>query len=1121
MPKRRSSFFCALVVVAGMCFTGSIYAADNNPTAAKSAEEFQQQQKRTIRGTVTDAYGPVIGASVHIEGTLTGTVSDVNGNFTIEASEGQTLVISFMGFVTQRVAITNQTSVDVRMQEDTQALDEVVVTALGIRKEAKALGYAVANIDASELVKTGSPNFATALYGKASGVRIQAAPGGATSSVSISVRGLSSITGNTQPLIILDGVPIRNGNANNDGYWGNQRIDANGLTDINPEDIENISILKGASASALYGSEAANGVVMITSKSGKRGEGVSVDFSATLSADFVAYMPEMQTVFGPGTYTGGTNDFWKTGGFYMREVNGKMVKSITNGTTQFGPKYDGSEVYYWDGKMRKYSALSSNPWKDIFRTGFNQTYNVGISHGGEKSNTRFSYTFIDTRPNQYNSDLGKHNFSLSGNMDIVKNVSITYSANYMRESVKNRPYRISRITNNFTGMFGSFEDVGLMRDMTVTSLGYQNVFGDGKTLTPGESFAFTPGSYSMINEYYWHILGKQQLEENNRLIASVTPSWEIIKGLTLRGRISTDLTINKIENKESSERPIVLDPANITGFYQLNNKRYEIYYGDVLLSYSKKFVDMIDINANVGWSGRREKAHNAAVRTDGGLTVENWFNLNASKNPALTTGYEMQLLKTAYFGTLGVGYNNYLYLEGTVRQEKSSTLAPENNTFFYPSVNASFIFTEALGDSKPQWFDYGKVRASYGIVGNAPDVYYANEAYTQKAISGYTYNITTDNLGNDAIRPEKKYEWEFGLESKFFGDRLGFEASYYTNTIEDQILRTTVPYSATGVHDILLNIGELANSGVEFLAYGSPVRTRDFDLTLNANIAFNKNTVLKLADGIDELSHTNWDGAVELKSLVGEPMGDIYAYVPKTDANGNKIVGTNGLYVMDFTERKKVANAMPKAVGGFGLSTSWKNIFLDAAFDFRIGGAVLNQPYQYMMGRGNLVESLPYRDKANGGLEYYFEGNDFTKPTHAGTSGPNGEKIFDNGLILEGVKEDGTPNNIIVPADEYYVSTYNWGAMDAIDYSNSIFDNSYLKFRELSIGYRLPAGFTSKFGCQNLSLSVFARNICFLYKNLPAFDAEATEGTRWDTQTVIGGSTVTTRTFGFSLRANF
>jgi TonB-linked SusC/RagA family outer membrane protein len=1085
-------------------------------------------QNLNISGTVTGSDGdPVVGASVVVKGSTVGAATGADGGYNIVAPAGATLVFSFLGLTTKEEAVAGRGRIDVMLSESNQAIGEVVVTALGIKKSSKALGYSVATVNAEELVRTGTSNFATALYGKTPGVRIQAAPGGATSAVSVNVRGLSSITGNNQPLVIIDGVPVRNGNANEKGYWDDQRINANGLVDINPEDIASISILKGASASALYGSEAANGVIMITSKSGKRSAGLGVEVNVSLSADQVAYMPKMQTTFGPGVHTMGRNDdaYQKsTGGFFERKLNGQMYKSIRTTTQQFGPKYDGSDVLYWDGKVRPYSAMSSNPWKDIFRAGFNQTYNVAITQGSERANTRFSYTLVSSRPTQYNSDYAKHNFNLTGSISLNSQLQVEYTASYIRQDIKNRPYRISRITNSFGGMFGSFEDVGLMREKTRTSLGYKNVFANANTPTPNESFFFQPGSWALLNEYYWNILGREQQEDNNRFIASVTPSYKILPGLTLRGRISTDLTADKMERMESTEAPLAY--GSTTGYYQLTNKRYEIYYGDIMLSYDKELTEAIGLTANVGYQGRMENMYGASAMTDGGLSIENWFHINASKNQPKSKMDKTEFLKTAYFGTLSLAYNHALYLEGTVRQEQTSTLASGSNSFFYPSVNASYIFSEMLKDSRPSWFDYGKLRASYGIVGNAPEVYRANVAYEQ-AVAGasWVYNRSPKALGNETIHPEKKYEWEFGLEGKFLNNRLGFEMSYYTNTVKDQILQATMPQSSGGA-SILLNVGELANRGFELSLNGTPLLTQNCRLDLHGNIGFNRNKVVKLMDGLDELSHSTIDGAVEIKSLVGQPMGDIYAYVPKVDANGNKIVNSDGLYPTDYTKRRKVGNAMPDATGGFGASLGYKSWSLDAVLDFRIGGDIVNIPYQYMMGRGNIVESMPYRDAAHGGLTYYFEGDNLNiqsrRIAFSGDVGPNGERVYDNGMILPGVKENGTANDIIVPADYYYNSAYNWGASDPhVEYGHSVFDNSYLKVRELSISYRLPEAISHRFACRNLTLSIFGRNLFYVYRNLPAFDAEATDGTSWLSQVVIGGSTATTRTFGFSIRASF
>ena len=1112
---------CLILSAAILLFIGSV----NAENYLASIEKGELQQNERVTGTVFDDSGPLIGASVTIKGTSKGTVTDSDGKFTLNAQIGETIVVSFLGYITNEIAYNGESNLSIKLEEDAQKLGEVVITALGIKKEAKALGYGMTTIQASDIVKTATPNFATSLYGKVPGVRVQAAPGGTSTAVSITVRGLSSITGTTQPLVIVNGIPIRNGDANNAGYWTDQRIRSNGLIDINPEDIESLSILKGAAASALYGSEAANGVVMITTKSGKSIQGVGVDVSTNFTADKIAYMPKYQTVFGPGGRVGGRTAGYNqdSGGFWEREWNGQKYKSVQSANSMFGPKYDGSEILYLDGTKRKYEAVG-DPWSETFRTAYNQNYNISVTQGNEKGNMRLGYTYLHSTPNQYNSDYGKNNFSLSGSYSLNKSLKIDYNANYIVQNIKNRPYRISRLTNNFSGMANAWTDVKYIRENTITSRGYRNVIAPNRTPTMDEAFAYDFGAYALVEEYFWNILGKEELENNNRLLASLTPSWQIIDGLKLQGRVATDYTTSKIENKEKTVRPLAYgDP---TGYYGLLNRRYEEIYGDIMLMFDKRVTEYLGIVANAGWMGRTEKLFSSKVGTDGGLTVENWFHINSSKNKPNSEQGISDFLKTGVFGTLGLSYNNFLYIEGTARQEKISTLAKGSNSFFYPSFNASFIYTDAFRNALPLWYDYGKIRASYGIVGNAPEIYKASVAYQQSTASGYIYNLTKDELGNEKLVPEEKHEFELGWENKFFENRLGFEISYYQNVIKDQILRTDMPIT-TGGSRIWMNVGELKNKGLEFSVYGTPVKTKDIFWDVQANLVSNKNSVTKLAEGLSVLVHQNIDnGAVTIESHLGEAMGDIYAYDVKKDANGNAIIGEDGFGVLT-DQRVKVGNAMPKLTGGFSSAFGFKNFVLDLALDFRIGGSIINVPYEYIMGRGSLVESMKWRDADNGGLTYYFKDNNHSAGIcvpfkgKAGDKGPNGEIVYDNGMILDGVKQDGSKNDIMIPADVWYNWTYNWGTGDPTYYAHSIFDNSYCKVREISLSYNLPKKLSSKFSCRNLTVSVFGRNLFYLYKNLPIFDVEATDGTSWVSQSYIGGSTATTRTFGVSLRASF
>lgn len=1087
------------------------------------------QETKTIKGMVRDVTGePLIGASVIEKGTNNGVITDVDGNFTLTVPADATLSIAYMGYATREIHLAKrkkQGDLRVTLREDSQQLKEVVVTAMGIKKDTKRLGYAVSTIESDEIVKAGATNFASAMYGKAPGIRITQTQGGSAGAVSINVRGLTSITGNNQPLIILDGVPIRNGGTGKStdfAEFGNDgQIRSNGLVDINPEDIESVSVLKGASATALYGSEAANGAVVITSKRAKSGK-LTVDFTAQVTANLPAYLPKVQTVYGPGRYNTEYSDYEKqTGGFYQRTMNGESYRSLYNTTMSFGPKYDGSDVLYWDGKMRPYLPATDNPWKELFRTGWNQTYNLAISQGTETSSNRFSYTFMGETPNSLTGSFTKHNFKLTGSYKPARTLNIEYSLNYIVQDVKDRPQTSLNLYGSFSNMFSSFMDIPYLKQSYVTSLGYRNTYAGGDaTLTPDESWAYDPGYLNGVSNMLWNMYHHHSKETENRLIGMIRPTWQITNWLSLRAQLSTDITDTKQTLEYETERPNSLyDPS---GSFQNINRRYDIVYGDVMLNFNYN-IRRFDIAATLGWTGRYENMNNMRVSTNGGLVTENWFDLNASRYTASSTLQRMELLKTGYMGTLSLGWDNYLFLELTGRQERSSTL--KDQSFFYPSANLSFLFSNAF--RMPAWWNHGKLRLSYGVVGNAPETYAANIIYEQGSDNGFTWNYVPSSWGNANIRPEKKYEYEIGFESKFLNNRLGFDVSYYNNRVKDQILSTPQP-STSGVKYVLMNVGEVANEGWDISVSATPVLTKNFRWDLTANYGIYRNKVVKLADGVPYLEISNiGGGGAKIQAVEGRPMGDIYVQVPQMNENGEYLVSDKGLY-MNQTELQRVGNINPDGVGGLFSSFSYKNIFLDFSIDFRIGGDVINEMYQYSTASGLTPESLQFRDTEHGGLSYYYPGNNNASgvPVQVDPSlgaGPNGETVYHDGVILPGVvASTGEKNTRIIPAGYYYNQTYNWGTQpEQLTYRHSVFDNSYVKLRELTIGYQFPEKLISKLGMTRLSVSVFGRNLFYFYKALKNYDAESSVGTSWASQAVVGGSTTATRNFGVSLRANF
>ena len=1025
-------------------------------------------------------------------------------------------------------SVGSSNTLNVTLELTAGDLEGVVVTALGVSRQKKALGYASTTIAAEELTKTGTPNFATALYGKAPGVRIGATPGGATSSVNITIRGVNSITGRSQPLIVLDGVPIRDGEVNNGDYWGDQRLRGNGLLDINPEDIDNISILKGASAAALYGSEAVNGVVLITTKTGSKGrKGFSVDVNTTFSSDNVAYLPKYQNERGPGAPIHVSNGGQNAEGFIMVDTDGDGTpdtRGLPNFTINFGAPFDGQPTLAWDGKVRPYEAQKDN-YKGLFRTAYNSNVNVALSHSSENSNVRFSLTRQMNQGVSLGADNDRNIANFNGNFKLGKKWTTDVMVNYINQRTKNRPYSIDRMINNFTGMMGRFDNADWYLDRYITSLGYKAVTGTAQSLTPDENIIHN-GFRADIADYVWRVKEHKEDEWNNRVIASLTNTWQILNNLRLRTRIATDFTSQKSESKQRTEIPLVF--GTFTGAFVQGSYQNSIVYGDALLTYTQKINPDLELNVMGGYTASKQTESVLSRSTNGGLNTENFYDVNASVGNANSSSRRGTLVKDALIGTINGNYKDFLYLEATVRRDRTSTMNPNNNSFVYPSVNSSLILSDAF--NLPSIVSFAKLRASWGIVGNYPDMYLANVAYTPSTLGvqaggggAVLYTTIPTSYGNDGIRPEEKHEIELGIEAKFLKNRVGLELSYYNAQIIDQILPLELPASS-GARNILTNIGTLRNSGLEVALTGTPIRNKELNWDLGINFSLNKNTVEKLYDNSDRIPHQNYDGgAAYLISRVGESMGDFYVPSVATDSKGDQIVDPNGLYRLDETNLKKVGNAMPKAIGGFFSSLSYKNFTFDVLLDFRIGGHVMPTGINWMISRGLLEESLNYSTPERGGISYYRNGSGQGVQTDA-AQGPNGETVFHDGMLLQGSLVNGQENTNVISQAYYYWNVYNWGGPQYgySRYELYIKKNNYVKFREVSLSYSLPAKWASKIKASRIQLSVFGRNLFYLYRTLKNLDAEQTvAGSRWWQTVNNSGTNPSTRTVGVMLRASF
>jgi len=1081
-----------------------------------------------VTGVVSGDDGlPLPGVTVAEKGTSTASLTDPAGKFAIKVTSGKsTLVFSFIGMKKVEEPVNGRSVINLKMASSDIGLNEVVVTAMGINKQQKALGYSAPTVSSNQIIKTNPANFASALYGKVPGLRIATSPGGSTSGVNIVIRGVNSITGKTQPLIVMDGVPIRDGEFNNGNYWGDQRLRGTGLLDINPEDIETISVLKGASAAALYGSEAVNGVLLITTKSGKGKKGFSLDVNASTSVDNVAYLPEYQNVRGAGAPLNVANMGQDESGFLYTTVNGAQMRMLPQASINFGAKFDGKPIMSWDGVIRPYAAQTNN-YANLFQTAHNSSVNVALSNSTENSNTRFSFTHQDNQGVSLGSGDHKNIANLNSTYRIGKKFSIDLLVNYINQKVDNRPYSIDRMINNFTGMMGRFDNGDWYLNKYKTSKGYKYATGTNQSLTPDENIIYN-GYRTDILDFVWNVKENNEAEYSDRLISSITNNYQITNDLKLRARFATDITGRRIEDRNHSEVPVVF---NYSGYFGMSSYKDNIFYGDVLLTYNKKLTSDLDLNLMGGYTAKKDSYSTLSVGTNGGLSSENRFDLSSTVNTLSSSGSRGSFVSDAFIGTMNLSYKDYLFVEGNVRRDRYSTMSPDNNSFVYPSVNGSFIMSDAW--VMPAFINFSKLRASWGIVGNYPEQYAANVAYNQntlgvQAIGGKPVLYTTlpTSFGNDQIRPEKKHEIEFGWQTRMFNSRLNLDISYYNAQLRDQILPLTLPIT-TGASSVLTNIGTLRNSGLEVGINYTAIKTTDFKWDLGVNWAVNRNKVEKLANNATELLHADYDGnAAVLKSVVGQPMGDLYAHPVVENSNGQKVVGSDGLYQIDATKMKKIGNVMPKATGGIYTTFTYKDFTLDAMVDFRIGGYVMPTGLNWMTSRGLTKESTNYMDKEHGGLSYYNPGNDGSKPgiqTSAST-GPNGEIVRNDGMLLDGVNPDGTPNTNVVSQAYYYWNVYNWGGPQYSEarYELYIQKNTYFKMREITFGYDLPADLVRKIGASKLRLSVFGRNLFYIYRTIKNMDAEATTaGSRWFQTINNAGENPSTRTLGVMLRASF
>ena len=1064
-------------------------------------------QELNVSGNVTSSEdgAPLPGVSVLQKGTTNGTVTDNDGNYRIAVPRGSVVVFSFIGMQKQEIA-ASATTINVVLEPETTGLNEVVVTALGIKREKKALGYSVSSIKSDELVKSGIPvNPLTSLYGKASGVRISGTANGPTGGMVINIRNSVSLneSSSTRPLFVVDGIPIFDENTGMNRNDRDGRDKGTGINDINAEDIESIEILKGAKASVLYGYAGANGVVLITTKSGTKKKGLGVEVNSSFTWDNVAYFPELQDEFGSGSSVGAAlpdPNLTDADGFKYKVINGtKTPVYYGNGAAGFGPKMDGRNILWWDGQMRPYSPQPDN-FKEIFQQGHLRTNGFSLSNAGDLGNVRLGYTnkkFTSTVIGAYQDN---HIFSFNGKLNVSEKIKVDYISNYYYTFNHNAPFR----------MQDGLVTYGINRDMK-PELWKTNIFDETGTYwyfrTKEKSEAAGGLVGKLGSEYFWNQTQNDFDETRHHLLQSVNANFEFTDWLSLTLRSGFDMTRKLNEVKKRVIKPLGEDSSQ--GYYSVEERNIMSFYNNLYLNIDTKVNDDFAFNGLIGavyenFSDRYVKS----LTTN--FLVENWFSLGNSSKDVKSEGSGSRKSSVLYgvLASAQLSFRDQLYLELQGRNDWSSILPPKNNSYFYPGASLSWIVSESL--ALPDVIKYAKLRTSFADVGRPGPIYFGNLAFDINSYGGIAYatsssslppadfetGIAQGKLPPENLKPERKREFEIGFEVNFFEqNRLGFDFAWFKSNTYDQIIALDVPKSS-GVNSIITNAGDVQNTGVELQVTGKPLVTKNFQWNTTLNLAKYNTKIVELSNGVEVLPLWGVTGA-KMEARVGEQYGEIYINPWKRDDAGNLVVASNGVYEFDKEQQVKVGKQIPDLTGGFNTNFAFKGVYLDFDFDFQFGGTLISQTNMYLKGNGTGVESLKYRDEARGGLPYYVNTSNkkILLPSHTAAVPADSKYnfILHDGVILPGVKSDGSANDILIAAQEYYERTYWQGYMDITE--DAIYKSDFIALRRITFGYELPRKFVDKTFFTKIRLSVFGNNIAYLYKDVPNVTPESYAGT--------------------------
>lgn len=972
--------------------------------------------QRTVSGTISDkSSGETMpGVAVLVDGTTTGVFSDMDGKYSIKVNgDTDVLIFSFVGYTTRKVTVGSQSTIDVALESGVE-LDEVVVTALGVSREKKALGYAVQEIGGDEFSQAKETNVVRSLAGKVAGVQVTSSNSMGGSS-KVLLRGASSITGENQPLFVVDGVPVDNSNFAD----GNQARDAGGydygnaIQDLNPNDIESVTVLKGPAAAALYGNRASNGAIVITTKTGKSfaasgRRGIGVEINSGVSFQNVFVLPDYQNSYG-----GGAGDE-----FLGTDDNGAFIADYGYDGS-WGPALNGQSVRHWDswyegdtfGEVRPWESNPDNV-KDFFQTGVTYSNNVALVGATDASSFRLSYTNLDQTGTQENSFLDRNTINFSGTSQLSERLSASISANYVNTQTSGRPkngYGES-IMSQFTQWFQRQVDMERLRD-------YKQPDGSQRTWNRNST---TDGDPHYWDNPFWERYENVQNDERNRVFGNFNVTYKLNDMWSVTGRAMTDFY------NDTREERVAVGGVRIPMYSQANRELRETNL-DLMLSFNKQLNEDLSITGFVGGNQRLFGYSLLSGETQGGLNTPGFYNLQNSASEILIEDYTERKKINSLFGTASFGYKNKLYLDLTARNDWSSTLPEENNSFFYPSATASYVFSE---DLDLDWLSFGKVRVGWASVGNDTDPYRTTPAYVVNPNFGSNPNASVPNsLFNADLRPEITKSMEFGAELNFFLNRVRLDFTYYTQTTEDLIFSVSQSAS-TGYSSRIMNAGTVENRGIELMLNVTPVKTESgFTWDLGLNFAKNQNELVSLVDGVDNLRYTSLFG-VTLEARVGEPLGTFMGFDYQYDDAGNKLVDANGVY-LTTDEVVPLGTILPDFTGGVTNTLTYKNLTFFALIDFQKGGSLHSYSNQWGKYSGTLAETAENNIREEGIVV---------------------EGVYAPGTIIDDVDVSGQANASVLGAQNHFFLNQGYVVHAADQY-----DASFIKLREMRLNYNVTS----------------------------------------------------------------